>query len=328
MSQTPAQPILLVLLGPTGVGKTELSLRLAEEYECPILNADSRQIYRDLPIGTAAPTAEQQARVRHYFVATHSLEQDYNAGSFERDAIAVLNGLCCHDEQTPPVTCPTEKPFALLAGGAMLYIDAVCNGLDAIPTIPDPVRVRVREGYQTGGLTWLQEQVQALDPAYWQTVDRSNPQRLMHCIEICQLTGGTYSQLRTAARQTRPFRVLKVGLTRTREDLYERINRRCDLMMEQGLLDEAQHAFRLFDGRPLPNSLRTVAYNELYRWYKGEWTLQQALQMIKQNSRHYAKRQLTWWRRDNTIHWLNAEQDYETQLDTIAHLLRNAGSMQ
>ena len=328
MAQSPALPILLVLLGPTGVGKTELSLRLAEEYGCPVLNADSRQIYRDLPIGTAAPTADEQARGRHYFVGTHALTQDYNAGLFERDALAVLTDLCNPVSETRQTRHRDDRPIALLSGGAMLYIDAVCNGLDDIPTVPEQVRARVQDGYRRGGLPWLQEQVQTLDPAYWLQVDRNNPQRLMHCIEVCLLSGGTYSELRTASRRTRPFRILKVGLTRPREELYERINRRCDLMMERGLLREAEQAFRRFEGQPLPNSLRTVAYNEIYRWYKGEWTVQQALDMIKQNSRHYAKRQLTWWRRDNTIHWLDAKQDYETQLDTIAHLLRDAGGMQ
>ena len=290
---------LLLILGPTGVGKTELSLRVAEHYGCPILNCDSRQIYRSIPIGTAAPTEEEQARVKHYF-------QDYNAGQYERDAIALMEELFR--------TCDT----LVMTGGSMLYADAVCNGLDDLPAVPETIRRQVKQAYETQGLAWLQSEVQRLDPDYWNEVDQQNPARLTHCVELCLTTGKPYSSLRTATTKIRPFRILKIGLERPREELYDRINRRVEQMIADGLVEEARKVYHL---RHL-NSLQTVGYRELFACFDGEYDLARAIELIQQNTRHYAKRQMTWFRRDKTIHWLNADIDYEENIHLIDDLLR------
>ena len=290
-------PTLVVILGPTGVGKTELSLQLAEEYGCPIVSADSRQIYRDLPIGTAAPTQEEQARVKHYFVGCKQLTETYSAGQYARDCTALLQQLFQIHERV------------VMVGGSMMYIDAVCKGLDDIPKVPEALRNEVREQYASRGLTWLQEQVAQLDPIYWAEVDRQNPQRLMHCIEICQATGKPYSSFRkstTLTAEERGFDVEYRMVERPREELYERINVRVHKMIEAGLLEEVRNAFKkmgVLDGGELPNSLNTVGYKEFLPYFKGEYSLERAIELIQQNSRHYAKRQMTWWRhhREMTI---------------------------
>ena len=288
-------PKLVVILGPTGVGKTEKSLELAEQWGCPIVSADSRQIYRDLPIGTAAPSAEELARVKHYFIGTKDLHETYNAGQYARDCNTLLAELFQKHERV------------LMVGGSMMYIDAVCKGLDDIPDIPAELREQVRNQYQEKGLEWLQTEVQRLDPIYWQEVDKQNPQRLMHCIEVTLASGQPYSNFRKGGRtaQERGFDVEYIMIERPREELYERINLRVHKMIEQGLLNEAQRAFDklgLLNNNPLdestiPNSVNTVGYKELLKYFRGEWTLERAIEMIQQNSRHYAKRQMTWWRR-------------------------------
>lgn len=307
-----ANKTLLVIVGPTGVGKTETALRVAERYGCPIVNADSRQLYREIPIGTAAPTAEEQKRVKHYFVGTRSLTQDYNAGAFARDAEALLNSLA---KET------TADPFAILTGGSMLYIDALCRGLDDMPKVSTATRQSVQQGYRDKGLEWLQREVEARDPQYWQQVDRFNPQRLMHCLEICLETGQPYSAFRTGTAQPQhPWRTLIIGLDRPREQLYERINRRVLDMMAAGLEEEARSVYHL---RHL-NSLNTVGYKEMFAYFEGRLTLTEAVNLIQQNSRHYAKRQLTWFRRQNDIHWLSAEWNYEKQMEYMDTCLRTA----
>lgn len=288
-------PKLVVILGPTGVGKTEKSLELAEQWGCPIVSADSRQIYRDLPIGTAAPSAEELARVKHYFIGTKDLHETYNAGQYARDCNTLLAELFQKHERV------------LMVGGSMMYIDAVCKGLDDIPDIPAELREQVRNLYQEKGLEWLQTEVQRLDPIYWQEVDKQNPQRLMHCIEVTLASGQPYSNYRKGGRtaQERGFDVEYIMIERPREELYERINLRVHKMIEQGLLNEAQRAFDklgLLNNEPLdestiPNSVNTVGYKELLKYFRGEWSLERAIEMIQQNSRHYAKRQMTWWRR-------------------------------
>lgn len=308
---------LLVLLGPTGVGKTELSLRLAEHYRCPIINADSRQIYRDLPIGTAAPVAADLARVRHFIVGTHALEETYNAGQFARDVEQIIAQLQA-GESVPP-----GRPIAILSGGSMLYIDAVCKGLDDIPEVPTAIREQVQQNYRTHGLTWLQAEVERLDPVYWTQVDRSNPARLSHCLELCLTTGAPYSCLRVSGRSTSSIlsalQPVKIGLSRPREQLYDRINLRVEQMMEMGLEQEARQAY----GRL---AAPTVGYRELFDYFEGKTSREEAIRLIQQNSRHYAKRQLTWWRRDPDIHWLDATLDYETLQNTIDSLV-GAGSL-
>ena len=292
-------PKLIVILGPTGVGKTDLSLELAERWACPIVSADSRQIYRDLPIGTAAPTIEEQQRVKHYFIGIKDLHETYNAGQYARDCKQLLKQLF------------TQHERVVMVGGSMMYIDAVCKGLDEIPDVPAQLREQVRQDYQNKGLEWLQAEVQRLDPTYWQQVDQKNPQRLMHCIEICLATGQPYSDFRLSGTGNKvaenDFEVEYIMVERPREELYERINLRVHKMIEAGLLEEARCAFEKVgllgdnatqdSNQAIPNSLNTVGYKELLQYFRGEWTLDRAIEMIQQNSRHYAKRQITWWRR-------------------------------
>lgn len=288
-------PKLVVILGPTGVGKTEKSLELAEQWGCPIVSADSRQIYRDLPIGTAAPSAEEQARVKHYFIGTKDLHETYNAGQYARDCKTLLAELFKTHERV------------LMVGGSMMYIDAVCKGLDDIPEVPVELREQVRAQYQEKGLEWLQTEAERLDPVYWGEVDKLNPQRLMHCIEVTLASGQPYSTYRKGGltAQERGFDVEYIMIERPREELYERINLRVHKMIELGLLQEAQLAFEklgLLSDEPLdenkiPNCVNTVGYKELLKYFRGEWSLERAIEMIQQNSRHYAKRQITWWRR-------------------------------
>ena len=294
-------PTLVVILGPTGVGKTELSLQLAEEYGCPIVSADSRQIYRALPIGTAAPTAEEQARIQHYFVGIKNLDETYSAGQYARDCRQLLTELFTTHERV------------VMVGGSMMYIDAVCKGLDDIPDVPESIRHEVRAQYEAQGLEWLQEQVKHRDPAYWAEVDQQNPQRLMHCLEICRVSGKPYSSFRRGGEEAmrrqaeRGFDVEYIMVERPRAELYERINDRVHKMVEAGLLDEARQAFEqlgislqpLNEGEKelLPNSINTVGYKELLPYFRGEYSLERAIELIQQNSRHYAKRQITWWRR-------------------------------
>ena len=303
---------LLLIVGPTGVGKTELSLRVAERYGCPILSCDSRQVFREIPIGTAAPTAEEQARVKHYFIGTRSITEDYNAGQYERDALELLDRLFA------------EHEVVVMTGGSMLYAEAVCSGLDDLPNVPADIRASVQREYEAKGLAWLQSEVQRLDPTYWEEVDQQNPARLAHCVELCLTTGKPYSSMRTkksaVCRQhsERPFRIIKIGLERPRAELYARIDERVKQMMAEGLLEEAR---AVYPQRAL-NSLQTVGYKELFAYMDGEYDLDRAIELIQQNSRHYAKRQMTWFRRDKEIHWLNAKDEYEKNSDIIDGLLR------
>lgn len=292
-------PTLVVILGPTGVGKTELSLRLAEEYGCPIVSADSRQIYRDLPIGTAAPTPEELARVKHYFIGCKALTETYNAGQYARDCKRLLNDLFLQHERV------------IMVGGSMMYIDAVCKGLDDIPDVPETIRRELQCQYAEHGLTWLQQEVQQIDPVYWAEVDQQNPQRLMHCVEVTRVSRKPYSSFRknsTLTAAERGFEVEYRMVERPREELYQRINLRVHQMVQAGLLDEAKRAFQLLQipltprglntKELLPNSINTVGYKELLPYFRGEYSLDRAIELIQQNSRHYAKRQMTWWRRD------------------------------
>lgn len=300
---------LLVITGPTGVGKTDLTLRLAETLGDEIVNADSRQIYREIPIGTAAPTSEELARIKHWFVGTKSITESYSAGDYERDCLEVLARL---------------KGKAILSGGSMLYIDAVCHGLDDIPKVDEALRQRLRAAFETNGMVWLQSEVQRLDPVYWEIVDQQNPQRLLHCLELCVSTGKPYSSFRKRKAKPRDFEVVKVALQRPREELYDRINSRVDAMLTAGLENEARAVYPF---RSL-NSLQTVGYRELFAYFDGQTSREEAIRLIKQNSRHYAKRQLTWFGADKTIHWLDAKLDYEKQVDAIMGWLRADDSMQ
>ena len=283
---------LAVLLGPTGVGKTEVSLRLAEHLGSPILSADSRQLYKDLAIGTAAPAADDLQRVQHYFVGILELSDYYSASRFEEDALRLLTDLFeTHDT-------------LIMSGGSMMYIDAVCKGIDDIPTIDETLRRDIRSLYEKEGLDPIRQQLKILDPVFYRQVDLKNPKRVIHALEICLMTGKPYSSLRTNATKERPFRILKIGLTRDREELYDRINRRVDRMMENGLLDEARrvYPFRHF------NSLNTVGYKELFQYFDGLWSLELAVEKIKQNTRIYARKQMTWFKRDKEIVWIHPEE--------------------
>lgn len=285
-------PVLIVLLGPTGVGKTEISLKMAQYFGCSIISSDSRQLYRELQIGTAAPTPAQLNRVRHYFIGSHSVFDDYSAGQFENDVLALLESLFA------------EQNILMMVGGSMMYIDAVCNGLDDIPTIDADTRQFWQEQYSQNGLEYLQCELKRLDPEHYNQVDLKNYKRVIHALEVCSLTGKTFSELRTGRKKDRPFNIIKIGLNRPRIELYERINVRVDEMIRDGLLDEAR---QFYEYRHL-NPLNTVGYKELYEYMDGKWTLDFAIQMIKQDTRHYAKRQLTWFNRDKDIHWFHPDE--------------------
>lgn len=280
---------LIILLGPTGVGKTELSLRIAEQFNSPIISADSRQLYRDLPIGTAAPTPEQLGRVRHYMVGTLGLTDYYSASQFEEDVISLLAGL------------HKTHPFVVMAGGSMMYINAVSNGIDQIPTVDPEIREALYGQYQQEGLAAILEELKQSDPAHYEEVDRNNYKRVIHAVEICRTAGCPYSSFRTRQKKERPFRIIQVGLIRNREELYARINKRVDQMMADGLLDEAR---RVYPFRR-HNSLNTVGYKELFNYLSGEWTLDLAVEKIKRNTRIYARKQITWFKRDPAITWFH-----------------------
>ena len=284
---------LITLLGPTGVGKTELSLKVAERFGSPIISSDSRQLYCDLPIGTAAPTPEQQARVKHYFVGTLKLTDYYSASQFETDVLALLAQL------------HTTTPHVVMTGGSMMYIDAVCKGIDDIPTVTPEIREAIYQQYAQEGLVPILEELKAADPQHYEEVDRQNYKRVIHAVEICRMTGKPYSSFRTNTIKSRPFRIIKIGLTRDREELYDRINRRVDMMMEEGLLEEAR---RVYPFRTL-NALNTVGYKELFNYFSGEWTLNLAIEKIKRNSRVYARKQMTWFKHDPEIHWFHPEEE-------------------
>lgn len=293
-----------MILGPTGVGKTELCLRVAEYFHIPIINADSRQIFREIPIGTAAPTEEQQRRVKHYFVGTHSIQDYYSASMYEEDAVRLINSLLEHDK------------CALMTGGSMMYIDAVCNGIDDIPTIRDDIRTEMKRRYEEEGLDALVEELRQLDPEHYAVVDRKNYRRVIHALEICHQTGKTYTSFRVGEKKQRSFRILKIGLNRDREELYRRINLRVDEMMRQGLLEEVK---RMYPKRDL-NSLNTVGYKELFNCLDGTWTLDEAVERMKGNTRRYMRKQLTWFKRDTTIHWFHPD-DYDAIIQLIEHCI-------
>lgn len=283
---------LIVIVGPTGVGKTELCLQIAEHLNIPIINADSRQIFSEIPIGTAAPTSEQQKRVKHYFVGNHHLDDYYSASLFEEDVMRLLTDNLFN-----------TSDVALMSGGSMMYIDAVCNGIDDIPTIDDKTREWMKQRLETEGLPKLVDELKVLDPEHWKIVDRNNPRRVVHALEICHMTGKTYTSFRQNTKKQRPFDIIKVGLNRDREELYNRINARVLQMFDEGLVDES---LAVYDKRNL-NSLNTVGYKETFEYLDGLITMNQCIFNIQSNSRRYCRKQLTWFKRDNNIMWFHPD---------------------
>lgn len=282
---------LVVILGPTGVGKTELCLQIAEHLKTPIINADSRQIFAELPIGTAAPTPEQQQRVKHYFVGNHHLQDYYSASMFEQDTLSLLDTLfASHD-------------VALMSGGSMMYIDAVCNGIDDLPTVDEGTRTMMKQRLANEGLPALVEELHRLDSEHWTVVDRNNPRRVVHALEICVMTGKPYSSFLSHQKRKRPFNIIKIGLNRPREELYARINQRVLDMMDQGLEDEARRVYPL---RHL-NALNTVGYKELFAYFDGLIPREEAIRQIQSNTRRYMRKQLTWFKRDASIQWFSPD---------------------
>jgi tRNA dimethylallyltransferase len=280
---------LVVITGPTAVGKTALTMELAQHYGVPIINADSRQIYRELKIGTAAPTAEQQQLVKHYFVGTKSIDEYYNASMYEQEVLELLDA--------------ERSTFHVLSGGSMMYIDAVCNGIDDIPTVRDDIREEMKKRYREEGLEALCEELRQLDPEHYAIVDRQNYRRVIHALEICHQTGKTYTSFRTQKKKKRPFRIVKIGLNREREELYQRINQRVDQMMQDGLLEEVKELVSKRD----KNALNTVGYKELFDYLDGRWSLDEAVERIKGNTRRYARKQLTWYKRDTAMSWFHPD---------------------
>lgn len=294
----------MVITGPTGVGKTEATLRIAEHFNVPVINADSRQIFSEIPIGTAAPTAEQQLRVQHYFVGNHHLEDYYSASLYEQDVLNIINS--------------QHTPISLLSGGSMMYIDAVCNGIDDIPTILPEIREEMMRRLETEGLEQMCNLLRELDPEHWKIVDRNNPRRVIHALEICIQTGKTYTSFRSNTIKERPFNIIKVGLNRDRDELYNRINQRVLDMIEEGMIEEA---LQVYPKRTL-NSLNTVGYKELFEYLDGLTTLDEAIFKIQSNTRRYARKQLTWYKKDTAFQWFNPD-NIEEILNYIHTMISN-----
>ena len=301
---------LIVITGPTAVGKTDLCMEIARQFDIPIINADSRQLFRQLPIGTAQPTKEQLAQVRHYFVGTLDIQDYYSASRYEQDVMKLLQQLF------------SDSEYALLSGGSMMYIDAVCNGIDDIPTVDDETRALMKRRLAEEGLEALVAELKQLDPEHYELVDRQNPRRVVHALEICHMTGKTYTSFRKADQekkttgsrgQQRPFDIIKIGLNREREELYNRINSRVDQMMADGLLKEAETMLP-YRGA---NALNTVGYKELFNYFDGIWDLTEAVERIKGNTRRYARKQLTWFKRDQQMRWFHPE-DQESIMNYIS----------
>lgn len=283
---------LIVITGPTGVGKTAAAIMAAKELGTEVISADSRQIFREIPIGTAAPTAEEQAIVPHHFVAIKSITDNYSSAQFEADVLNLL-----------PHLFATSR-YAVMCGGSMLYVDAVCRGIDDMPTISDEIRKKVMRQYEECGIECIIAQLELLDPEYLKIVDIKNEKRLLHALEICLQSGQSYTSLRTGKKKHRPFRIIKIGLNMPREELFDRINRRVDKMMEAGLEEEARKVYPL---RHL-NSLNTVGFKEMFAYFDGSMDFITARERIKKNTRVYAKRQLTWYAKDKEIIWMRPDE--------------------
>lgn len=288
----PESKRLIVVVGPTAAGKTKLGIALARHFHTDVISADSRQIFREMSIGTAKPGVEEREDVTHHFIDTLSVTDDYNAGKFERDVLSLLDQLFIkHDD-------------VLMVGGSGMYVRAVCEGLDEMPDVPESVRVEILENYRSKGLSWLQQEVMENDPEYFAVVDQMNPARLMRALEIVRTTGLPASNYRVNRRVERPFSVVKIGLEMEREELYKRIDARVDKMIDSGLVEEVKR-LEQFKSR---NALQTVGYQELFDYFDGKHDLVEAIRLIKRNSRRYAKRQMTWFKREEGIQWFHPDQ--------------------
>ena len=283
---------LIVLVGPTGVGKTAVSIQIAQHLNSPIMNVDSRQLYREIPIGTAAPTAIELRMVRHYFVGAQTITDYYSAAQFETEALRVAQ-----------TYFENGGKMLLASGGSMLYIDALCKGIDDIPTIRPEVRQEMMQLLESEGLEKMCELLHEWDPEHWAVVDRNNPRRVIHALEICKQTGRTYTSFRSNTIKERPFNIIKIGLNRDRDTLYQRINQRVLQMIDDGMIEEAQ---RVYPKRML-NSLNTVGYKELFEYLDGLTTLDEAIFKIQSSTRRYARKQLTWYKRDAEMTWFSPD---------------------
>ena len=285
---------LIVVVGPTASGKTDLSIALARHYNAPILSTDSRQVYKGLPIGTAYPSEEQLQSVEHHFIAERELTEDFNCGQYEKEALERLDTLF------------KSVNTVVAVGGSGLYIRALCEGMDSLPEADATLREQLANRLQNEGVECLANQLRELDPEYYQVVDRNNPARIMRALEVCLSSGQKYSELRKGERKERDFQIVKIGVSMPREQLYDRVNRRVEMMIAAGLEAEARSvlAYRHC------NSLHTVGYSEMFDYFDGKTTLDEAIELIKRNTRHYAKRQMTWFRRDEQIAWF-APTDYQ-----------------
>ena len=302
MTTTSSKPTLVVIVGPTGSGKTAVSIELARRLGAPIISTDSRQFYQGLAIGTAQPTTEELAAATHYFIADRPITEPLSAGEYEREALLLLDKLF------------KEHPFVIAVGGSGLYVDALCYGFDELPTADEELRATLTARLASEGLESLVEELHKLDPEYWEVVDRSNPARVMRALEVCMASGKPYSAQRSGKRTERPFRMVRIGVDMPRDVLYDRINRRVDMMMEAGLEAEAR---AVWPHKHL-NALQTVGYKELFDYFEGNCTLTEAVELIKRNSRRYAKRQLTWFRRHEQTHWLSP-----TEIEEVIRIIQN-----
>jgi len=296
---------LIVIAGPTASGKTVTAIKVAKAFGTVIISADSRQFYKELPIGTAAPTADELNEVKHYFIHNLSIEQSYDVADYERDVLSLLNELF------------KQHDVVVMTGGSGLFIDSVCNGLDTIPDISTEIRDKVNDIYSNGKLEALQAEVRKVDPEYYSIVDRQNPRRLQRALEVFYQTGRPYSTFRRNKRVDRDFEIIKIALLWDRGMLIDRINKRVDCMMDQGLLNEVKS---VYDKRNL-NSLNTVGYKELFEYFDGKTTLEQAVEQIKINTRQYAKRQMTWLRKNNDYHWFSID-EYDELLEFVNTSMR------
>ena len=282
-----SRPTLIVVVGPTGSGKSALAVELAKHYGAPIISTDSRQVYRGLPIGTAQPTADELAAAKHYFIADREVEDNFNCGRYETEALALLEELF------------KTNRYVVAVGGSGLYVKALCEGMDSLPEADDAVREMLKSRLESEGIGSLVEELRRLDPKYAEEVDLCNPARVMRALEVCLTTGKPYSEQRSGTVAERWFNIVKIGTDMPRDVLYERIDRRVDMMVEEGLVEEAR---AMYPKRAL-NSLQTVGYREMFDYFDGTITLAEAIELVKRNSRRYAKRQMTWFRRDEEIGW-------------------------